>query len=177
MGLCPGLCCIASSTPWLGKIGQQRRPRTYLPEGAGCQRSTQHPCRSYLWRRCRDAWGSLRDSPTGCGYLCQLIAKTQLKGESLQEFATVLKQVAHWAPIGLPKHFIHREAAYVLVDGIRDRKVKQQLLMNGDRISMRPWNWKLLRRPLDHPQGCETLEPGHLWEDSSPQMSAMGTSN
>jgi hypothetical protein len=60
-------------------------------------------------------------------------ARTQLIGESLQEFAEAVEQVAHRALVGLPVEFIQREAAHTFVDGVRERQEKQHLLMGGDR--------------------------------------------
>lgn len=39
------------------------------------------------------------------------MAKTQLKGESLQEFATVMKQLAHWARQAA--HALHLEGGSI----------------------------------------------------------------
>jgi ribosomal protein S19 len=41
----------------------------------------------------------------------QIKVRTQLIGESLQEFAPATKQLAHQALVGLPHYFIQREAA------------------------------------------------------------------
>jgi hypothetical protein len=54
-------------------------------------------------------------------------------GETLQEFAAAVEQLAHRAFVGLPEGHIQTEAAQAFIDGIRDREVKQYLLMGGDR--------------------------------------------
>jgi hypothetical protein len=41
--------------------------------------------------------------------------------------------LAHRALVGLPEGHIQTEAAHAFIDGIRDREVKQHLLMGGDR--------------------------------------------
>jgi hypothetical protein len=50
----------------------------------------------------------------------QLKVRTQLSSESLQEFATTIKQLAHKHPLGLLHYFIQREAAYTFINRIRD---------------------------------------------------------
>jgi hypothetical protein len=51
----------------------------------------------------------------------------------LQEFAAAVEQLVHRALVRLPVGFIQREAAHAFIDGVWDRKVKQHLLMGGDR--------------------------------------------
>jgi hypothetical protein len=62
-------------------------------------------------------------------YWSQLKAKVQTSGEMLQEFATAVEQLAHRTFVGLPLAFIQTEAAHSFIDGVRDREVKQHLLM------------------------------------------------
>jgi hypothetical protein len=57
----------------------------------------------------------------------------QLSGGSLQQFAAVVKQLAHQALVGLHVDFIQRETAHAFVDGLRDRELKYHLLMGDDR--------------------------------------------
>jgi hypothetical protein len=57
----------------------------------------------------------------------------QTGGETLQEFAAVVEQLAHRALVGLTEGHIQTEAAHAFIDGIRDREVKQHLLLGGDR--------------------------------------------
>jgi hypothetical protein len=42
--------------------------------------------------------------------------------------------LVHWATVGLPKHYIQEESAYTVVDRIKDREVKLNLLMGGKRM-------------------------------------------
>jgi hypothetical protein len=49
----------------------------------------------------------------------------------MQEFAAAVEQLAHRAFVGLPADHIQTEAAHAFIDGIRDREVKQQLLLGG----------------------------------------------
>jgi len=57
----------------------------------------------------------------------------QASEETLQEFAAALEQLAHRAFVGLPVTFIQTEAAHSFIDGLRDREVKQHLLLGWDR--------------------------------------------
>jgi hypothetical protein len=77
--------------------------------------------------------GRYGDSQLAAAYRAQLKARTQLIGESLQEFAAAVEQLAHRTLVGQPLDFIQREAAHTFVDGVRDREVKQHLLMDSDR--------------------------------------------
>jgi hypothetical protein len=80
--------------------------------------------------------GALRDRFGYCqlaaAYRSQLKARVQTSGEILQEFAAAVEQLAHQA-LGLSVSFIQTEAAQAFIDGVRDREVKQHLLMGGDR--------------------------------------------
>jgi hypothetical protein len=66
----------------------------------------------------------------------QLVAAyiSQLTGESLQESAAIIKQLAHCTHVGLPQYFIWREAAHAFIDVIWEQGVKFSLLMDGERI-------------------------------------------
>ena len=57
----------------------------------------------------------------------------QASGETLQEFAAAVEQLAHRAFVGLPVAFIQAQAVHSFIDGVGDREVKQHLLMGGDR--------------------------------------------
>jgi cation transport ATPase len=59
------------------------------------------------------------------------MAGVQTGGETLQEFAAAVEQLAHQALVGLPADHIKTEAAHDFIDGIRDREVKQHLLLGG----------------------------------------------
>jgi hypothetical protein len=74
------------------------------------------------------------DHQLAAAYCSQLKARIQLSSESVQAFATGMKQFAHWALVSLPQHLVQREAAYVFVDGIRNGEVKQKLLMGSARM-------------------------------------------
>jgi hypothetical protein len=73
------------------------------------------------------------DHQLAATYQSQLKARVQTSGETLQEFATAIEQLAHWALVGLPIGYIQTKAAHAFIDGVRDRVVKQHLLMGGDR--------------------------------------------
>jgi hypothetical protein len=84
-----------------------------------------------------DIIGALRDRfgdhQLAAAYRSQLKARVQLNGETLQKVAAAVEQLAHRALVGLPVGFIQTEAANAFIDGVRDREVKQHLLMGGDR--------------------------------------------
>lgn len=63
----------------------------------------------------------------------QLKTKTQIVGVLLMACATTIEQLTHRAHIGLPEYYIRKEAAHCFINGIRDRDMKQQLLMGGER--------------------------------------------
>jgi hypothetical protein len=65
----------------------------------------------------------------------QLKARIQLIGESQQTFAAAVEQLAHWALVGLPVDLIQREAAHIFIDGVRDRDVKQHLLIGRRQVA------------------------------------------
>jgi hypothetical protein len=60
--------------------------------------------------------GCCRDHQLVADYWPQLKARTQMSGESLQQFAAAVDQVAHQALVGLPENFIQREADYAFTD-------------------------------------------------------------
>jgi hypothetical protein len=64
--------------------------------------------------------GRYGDHQLAAAYCSWLKARIQLSSESLQVFATGMKQFAHWALVSLPQHLIQREAACAFVDGIRN---------------------------------------------------------
>jgi hypothetical protein len=72
----------------------------------------------------------------------QLKARVQMSGETLQEFAAAVEQLAHQALVGLTVGFIQTGVADVFIDGVRD------LLMGGDRTVNEALNQDLnLERP------------------------------
>jgi hypothetical protein len=78
--------------------------------------------------------GHYGDHQLAAAYRSQPKARIQLSGELLQELSAAVKQLAHQALVGLPVDSIQREAAHAFVDGVRDRELKQHLLMGGDRL-------------------------------------------
>jgi hypothetical protein len=84
-----------------------------------------------------DTVGALQDRfgdhQLAAAYRSHLKARVQTGGETLQEFAAAVEQLAHRALVGFPVGHIQTEAAHSFIDGIRDREVKQNLLMGGDR--------------------------------------------
>jgi hypothetical protein len=53
-------------------------------------------------------------------HLCQIKRRTQSVGESLQEFATAIQQLAHPAYPALPEDLIMWGANRVFADGVED---------------------------------------------------------
>jgi hypothetical protein len=62
-------------------------------------------------------------------YRTQLNARTQLIGESRQEFGAAVEQLAHRVIVELPVDFIKKEAAHTFFEEMRDREVKLHRLM------------------------------------------------
>jgi hypothetical protein len=110
-------------------------------------------------------------------------------------FAAAVEQLAHQALVGLPKGHIETEAAHAFIDGIRDREMKQHLLLGGactlnealnqalkiEAAKAAAWPTARLRevtriptgRPPTRPERrrnerpvCwECGKPGHFWRD------------
>jgi hypothetical protein len=77
--------------------------------------------------------GRFGDHQLAAAFRSQFKARVQTSGETLQEFAAAVEQLAHRALVGLPLAFIQTEASHAFIDGVRDRELKQHLLMGGDR--------------------------------------------
>jgi len=73
------------------------------------------------------------DHQLAAAYRSQLKTRVKASGETLQEFAAAVEQLAHRAMVGLPVAFVQTETAHSFIDGIRDRELKQHFLMEGDR--------------------------------------------
>jgi hypothetical protein len=86
-----------------------------------------------------DIVGALRDlfgdHQLAAAYRSHLKVRVQTCGETLQEFAAAVEQLAHRALVELPVDHIQTEAAHAFINGIRDREVKQHLLL-GKRMSL-----------------------------------------
>jgi hypothetical protein len=48
--------------------------------------------------------------------------------------------LTHWALVILPVEFIQKEASHAFIDRVRDRELKQHLLMGGDRLLIKALN-------------------------------------
>jgi hypothetical protein len=68
-----------------------------------------------------------RDQHLATTYRNQLKTRTQGVGESLQEFATAIKQLTHCAYLALPKYHIRREEGKVFTDRVEYPAIKIQL--------------------------------------------------
>ncbi|KAJ4446044.1 hypothetical protein ANN_12730 [Periplaneta americana] len=73
--------------------------------------------------------GRYGDHQLAAAFRTQLKTRVQQSGESLQEFAMAVEQLAHKALRGLPNDFIAGEAAYTFGSGVRDPEIRQQLLL------------------------------------------------
>ncbi|KAJ4443007.1 hypothetical protein ANN_04656 [Periplaneta americana] len=73
--------------------------------------------------------GRYGDHQLVAAFRTQLKTRVQQSGESLQEFAMAVEQLAHKALRGLPNDFIAGEAAYTFGSGVRDPEIRQQLLL------------------------------------------------
>jgi hypothetical protein len=76
----------------------------------------------------RDRFG---DHQLAAANRSQLKARVQRGCETVQEFAASVEQLVHRSFVGLPADHIQTEAAHAFIDGIRDREVKQHLLLGG----------------------------------------------
>jgi hypothetical protein len=74
------------------------------------------------------------DQHFAAAYRCQLTTRTQKAGESLQDFATAIEQLAHRAYPTLPEEPIRREAGKGFSYGVRDPDIKIQLLLGGEKM-------------------------------------------
>jgi hypothetical protein len=66
-------------------------------------------------------------------YHSQLKSRIQGVRESLQEFATAIKQCTHHAYPALPEDHIRREAGKAFADRVEDSTIKIQLLLGGEK--------------------------------------------
>ncbi|XP_069682596.1 fibronectin-binding protein PlpA-like [Periplaneta americana] len=73
--------------------------------------------------------GRYGDHQLAAAFRTQLKTRVQQSGESLQEFAMAVEQLAHKDLRGLPNDFIVGEAAYTFGSGVRDSEIRQQLLL------------------------------------------------
>jgi hypothetical protein len=69
------------------------------------------------------------DQHFAAAYSSQLKTRTQRAGESLQDFATAIEQLAHRAYPTLPEDHIRREALKTFTEGVEDHEVKVALLI------------------------------------------------
>jgi hypothetical protein len=58
-------------------------------------------------------------------YHYHLKARMQLYGESLQETAAAIDQLANWALVGLPADIIQREAAHTFGSEVKDLRPEE----------------------------------------------------
>jgi hypothetical protein len=59
------------------------------------------------------------------------LKRTQLVGESLQEFVATIDQLPHRAHVELPKHLISKNVAHVFAREIRERDIRQHSLLGS----------------------------------------------
>jgi hypothetical protein len=68
-------------------------------------------------------------------YRSQLNTRTQTVGESLQEFATAIKQLIHHGYQALPEDHIRRAAGKAFADGVEDPAIIIQLLLEEEMVN------------------------------------------
>jgi hypothetical protein len=73
------------------------------------------------------------DQHLAAAYRSQLKTQTQKPGESLQESATAIEQLAHRAYPALPEDHVRKEAGRAFTDGVEDPDIKIQLLLGGEK--------------------------------------------
>jgi hypothetical protein len=73
------------------------------------------------------------DQHLAAAFRSQLKTKTQRAGESLQDFATAIEQLAHRVYPTLPEEHIRREAGKAFADGVQDPDIKIKLLLGGEK--------------------------------------------
>jgi hypothetical protein len=73
----------------------------------------------------------IEDQHLAATYPSQLKTRTLGVGESLQEFATAVEQLAHCTYPALPEDHIRREAGKTFADKVEDTAIKIQLLLGG----------------------------------------------
>ena len=66
-------------------------------------------------------------------YWSHLKTRVQMSSELLQEFAAAMEQLTHRVLVSFPVTFIQTEAYHAFINGVRDQKVKQHLLMGVHR--------------------------------------------
>jgi hypothetical protein len=76
----------------------------------------------------------------------KLKTRTKNIGKSLEELSTTIKQLIHHVLTATHKNHIHRGPGKALSNGIRNRGIKQQLLLKARRhlmrLSGRPQDWR-----------------------------------
>jgi hypothetical protein len=73
------------------------------------------------------------DQHFSAAYRCQLTTRTQKTGESLQDFATAIEQLAHRAYPTLPEDHIRSEAGRAFACGVKDPDINIELLLGGEK--------------------------------------------
>jgi hypothetical protein len=105
------------------------------------------------------------DQHLAAAYRSQLKARTQKAGESQQEFAIAIEQLAHRAYLALPEDHVRRKAGKAFVHGVEDPDVKIQLLVGGEKAVN-----EALRQALELQAVFLAARPRKtLWGNRSPQ--------
>jgi hypothetical protein len=106
-----------------------------------------------------------RDQHFAAAFRSQLKTRTQRSGESLQEFATAIKQLALRVYPTLPEEHIRQEAGKVFADGVEDPDIKIQLLLGGKK-TMHEALWQAILNcppPSEEMQEINMLELQRAW--------------
>jgi hypothetical protein len=120
------------------------------------------------------------DQHLAAAYRSQLKTQTQKAGESLQEFAAAIEQLAHRHYPALPEDHVRKDVGRAFTDGVEDPDLKIQLLLGGEKtinealrqavfLAARPQKtlWRNQSPPTrqgDHQQSVcwDCGKPGHV---------------
>jgi hypothetical protein len=93
---------------------------------------------------------------------------TQRAGESLQDFATAVEQLAHRAYPTLPEDHIRREAGKAFTDGVEDHEIKVALLIGGKKTVNEALRQALELQAVFLAARSNTTSTKTFWESRSP---------
>jgi hypothetical protein len=98
----------------------------------------------------------------------QLKRRTQLTGESLQEFTITIEQLTRHTLPALSQGHIHWEAGKAFVSDIRDQSMKQQLLLEGERTVSEALKPEGIKPTVESPIRLQKTSSRTFWRSHSP---------
>jgi hypothetical protein len=102
------------------------------PERPGHRHAIWHSNKRYYEETLKALEDRFRDQHFAAAFCSQLKTRTQRAGESLQDFATAVKQLAHCAYPTLLEDHIRREAGKA--NRVEDHEIKVALLIGGEKM-------------------------------------------